>query len=257
MLSVGDVFGKAFQDYARHWVPLVLTVLVVAVIWIVLRVVEQVAIFALAAAIGAAGLPPALALVVSFGVQLVNLVVQAFFLLGWAAISLKAARGRDDPQLDDLFSQSGRLVQAVIAQILVAIATMIAAIPGVGVGVGVAIATDRPELGFLAGIPVLLLPVTLIWLLTVFTNFFIVDRQLDAISALGASIDAAKGNLLGLVVFGLASFGLMLAGTLACLLPAAFVAWPVIMIALAHAFDALAPAAEADVDYGYEGYGAA
>src|SRR5690606_29736725 len=122
--------------------------------------------------------------VVSFGLQLVNMVVQAFFLLGWAAVSLKAVRGKDDPQLDDLFSQSGRLVQGVIGQVLVTVAMIVVAIPAGVVGFGVAVATEKPELGFLVGMPLFAVPALLVAMLTLFTNYFIVDRQLDAISAL-------------------------------------------------------------------------
>ncbi len=255
MFSVGDVYGKAFQDFSRHWVPLVLAALVFWVLFAVIQGVEQFGSIAVAMGLASIGAPSFLMLFVSLALWIVNLVVQAFFNLGWAALTLKATREDDEPQLGDLFSAGELVIQGVIAQLLFLIAAFVSVLPALAVLIVAAAVVKSQELMLLA-IPVALLPLALVFLLTMFKDYFIVDRHLDAISALRASFDATKGNLLGLVLFAIASFLVMLGGAFLCGLPMLFVSFPIVMVGVARAYEALAPAAEADAGYeDYEGYG--
>jgi hypothetical protein len=247
MFGIGEVFSRAIEDYQRHWVTLALTILVWGVLIIALNFVEQLGLMLLGLAVKNELVVIAISLVVS----LVNFVVGSFFSLGLVHVCLKVIRDQD-PDLSDLFTQGGRLVQGVIAQLIVFIAIFAFVFAGAlsgGLAMG---ATKEPVLAVVIGLGVAFVPMVLVSLFTLIKDFFIVDRELDAISALRASFDATYSNLLRLIGVLLVGAGLVLAGVFACVLPAFFVSFPIVMLALAHVYERTALQAEGDP---YGGYG--
>lgn len=133
----------------------------------------------------------------------------------------------------------------MIAQILVTILMVIAMLPAIIAGVAVGVALKAPEIAILLGVVLMFPAIFLVYALTILAQFFIVDRELDAISAIKASFDAGRTSMLGMLLFFLAMFGLFVAGFLACILPAFFVVAPMLGLAVSHIYERLSPLVEA------------
>jgi len=240
MFSVGEVLGKAWEDFTRHWVVLILAVLISMGVGFGVQFVLGLGV----ALVGAVLKSEAALIVMQLGTNLLGMVINTFFLLGGIRLGLKAIRD-EEPEIGDLFSQAHRLVQGVIAQLLITIAVVVAMVPIVAVAAGLGFAVKEPIAGVILAI-VLLFPASfLVYALTMLTQFFVVDRELDAISALKASFDAGRTSLASLILLFLAIAGLMFVGFLACILPAFFVVGPLVGLATCHVYEQLSPLAEA------------
>jgi hypothetical protein len=170
---------------------------------------------------------------------LVNTTVSVFLTLGMIRLSLNVLNQKP-AEIGTLFGEGGKLIQGVLAQILVTLITVVVALPGVIVGVGIAVGAKAPEIGMLAGM-VILLPVV-IWLTCTlfFVQWLIVDADLDAIAAIKAAFDLSKGQRLTIFVLTLATGLLMLGGVLA-LCVGLLVAMPVAYLTWAAAFQQVRP----------------
>jgi len=141
--------------------------------------------------------------------QITSLCVNTYFQIGMIALSLKVVRG-EPAEISDLFSQTHKLVPAIVASILT--------------GIGVVMGMFALCIGGL-----------FVWALLSFTMYFIVDRDLDAIPALQASVEVAKGNLGGIFGFWLAAMALGFLGLIPCGL-GLLVVMPMINLAMAHIY---------------------
>lgn len=193
--SIEEVFSLGFAAFKRHAAVLIGTALVGYVLSFVGTLVVTAAIVAV--------LGDVLGQIVA---QLVSLVITAFFMVGWIRIWLAAARG-GEPTFGMLLSGADRLLPMLVTMFLyylaVAGGTLAFIVPGVILSVGL-----------------------------YFSMFYIADTNMGAIEALKASWEASRGQRGKLLLAGLASMGLMMAGMLACLV-GVLVAAPVSFIAAA------------------------
>jgi uncharacterized membrane protein len=104
-------------------------------------------------------------------------------------------------------------VQVIVASLILAVATMI-------------------------GFVLLVLPALVVWFLTAFTLFFIIDKGMPAIEAIKASVSFTLANAGTLIVFFLACFAAYIVGALLCGV-GLLVAIPVVVLAQAYAFRTL------------------
>ena len=132
--------------------------------------------------------------------------------LGAAAIriSLDVVDGRE-VNLNNMFNFDW--LQVIIASVILSIATTI-------------------------GLILCIVPGLVILFLTFLTNYFIVARGEDAITAIKSSVELTKNNIGPLLVLTLLAFACMIAGFVACCI-GIFVAYPVVTVATAYTFRTL------------------
>lgn len=88
------------------------------------------------------------------------------------------------------------------------------------------------------GLILCVLPGLVVAMFTLYTNYFIIDRGEDAITAIKSSVSLVSKNFSDLFVFMLAGFGITLLGALACGL-GLLVAIPLVVIAAAWTYRVL------------------
>lgn len=150
----------------------------------------------------------------SFVAFLFNIISQLVGTLFTAAAirgALDAVEGRE-VNVGDMFQRWDKL-QVVIAALVISVLSSI-------------------------GLVLCVLPGLAVLFLTWFTSFFIVDRGLDAITALKSSVRFTMDHLGPLLLLLLLSFLCLVAGTLACVV-GLLVAYPTVMIASAYSFKRL------------------
>lgn len=135
----------------------------------------------------------------------VSMVVQAILIKG--VLSITYGRG-----FTGLFDGINWL-QVVIASLILGVATTI-------------------------GVLLCVLPGVIIGFLTMFTLYFIIDKNMDAIDAIKASFKLTTSNVGTVIVFILASAAAMVLGFLACCI-GLLVAMPVVLIAQAYTYRTL------------------
>ncbi|MDN5892551.1 MAG: hypothetical protein L0H93_00880 [Nocardioides sp.] len=102
----------------------------------------------------------------------------------------------------------------------------------------VLIASILLSVAFTIGFVLCILPGIAVLFLTFLTNYFIVGKGQDAITAIKSSVSLVASNFGALVLFALVSFGCMLLGLLACCV-GIVVAVPVVSVATAYTFRVL------------------
>lgn len=207
MFEIGTVVSRGFEGFKANAVPWILSFLIYIGVIVALQVVQQILI-----AVVAQMNSPILLLPVILVFALIGFVLGTLVLLGWSHMALKTARGQP-VAVGDLFSQTGKLVPGLIANLIMSLAigigTMLLCIPGL-----IAFA-------FL-GLAI----------------FFVVDKELDPISALKASMSATEPARMQVALFGLVAMLLYIAGAIACGI-GVLVTLPTAMIAFAHVYEAL------------------
>jgi len=144
----------------------------------------------------------------------------------------REGRGR----IGDVFKQRRYLVEALIGYVVTSFLVFLALIPGAAVGVALGFGV-HPLAGLAVG-----------WLLGVggaiyvglvlfpFTNWFVVDRDLDGIAAMRASLQCVRGNQLRMILYVICCFGIMLGGVLALGITVFLVSFPLILLATTRAY---------------------
>ncbi len=277
MFSIGDVLSSGLQTYKRHWIVVILALIVMTAINGAVSVFDAIVRVGLEMVLKS----QALVIVWGLGMMVVSFVVSIFLTLGFVSLLLRAVRD-EEPELGDLFGQGHRLLQGLIVQVILMIGMFLIMIPGVVVGVAAGFATKNPIVGLLLGTLLVVLPMVAMGILTFLTQYFVVDRELDALSAIRASFDATKGSILNFILYAIAVWLIVMGISTAAFLPvfAASAAvlsmpWPVLpgglflgLVAFffmapwlacsnTHVYERLAPLAEADGygdDYGDEKY---
>jgi len=203
-----DVLGKAFEDFKANAVTYVIAFVIFAVCMGVLSVASGFVATVAVKALGSLGTwivqPPLL---------VIESVVGAFFGLGQYHMALKTIRG-EKAEIADLFSQADKIVPGAIAFLIIEIS----------VGIGCAL---------------LLVPGIIIALALFCTMGFVADKGLGPIDALKASVAVTQGNRMNILVFGLASFVLVIVGSIPLGL-GLFVVFPVLLLAHARIYTILA-----------------
>jgi uncharacterized membrane protein len=183
MFEVGDVLSKGWEDFKGNAVNLILVLLAGMGVIIGVNIVVNI----LSAVVRDSQM---LVMVVALIGGVAGLIVNTLIQLGWLSVYLKVVRGKEF-SVGDVFSQSDKLVPAIIASLLIG-------------------------LGVIVGMILLVVPGIIIALMTSMTLYFIVDQNMGAMDAIKASIAATQGKKLQLFVFGLAAVGVSLLGALAC-----------------------------------------
>lgn len=151
----------------------------------------------------------AVVLAATLVLQVVSIVVQTFLTLGAIKMGLKAVRGQT-PEIGDMFTQGGKLVSGILANLLVGLVCF---------------------LGFL----LLIVPGIIAALMFSFTLWFVVERDLGPIDAMKASMAAASGQKLNLFLLFLVLALLTLVGMIPCCL-GLLITGPLWLIAVGHAY---------------------
>lgn len=148
-----------------------------------------------------------LVLVGNIVTNLVTLLLSA----GAIRIALDVVEGRG-VNIGEMFSRFD-FVQVIVAGIILSIATSI-------------------------GLLLCFLPGIAIAFLTSFTNYFIIGKGQDAITAIKSSVNLVVSHVGAVILFALLAFVCMLGGALACLV-GMLVAFPVVLVAGAYTFRVL------------------
>lgn len=207
MFEVGTVVSRGFEGFKANVGGWVLSLLAYIGVIIVLQVINQIVVMVVAKMNS-----PILLLPVVLLFSLLGFVIGTVFLLGWCHMALKTARG-ETVAMGDVFSQTGKLVPGLICNLIVSLA----------MGIGMAL---------------LCVPGLIAWAFLGLAMMFVVDKELDPISAIKASIAATEGARGPMVVLAIVMFLLYLGGAIACGV-GLLVTIPTIMIAWAHAYEAL------------------
>lgn len=184
----------------------------------------------------------ALVLLVPIAIQVIGTLAG-----GGQAFEFKVEAG-EDPTFDfHALTLVANLVSAVVSMILGAVAVRVAldVVDGGPVSVGsafgrinfgqVIIASILLGIGVTVGMMLCFLPGLALLFLSYFTNYFIVGKDQDAITAIKSSFSLTTSNFGPLLLLALLCVLVMLLGAAACLV-GTLVAYPVIMVAAAYAF---------------------
>lgn len=207
MFDIGDVLSRAWEGFKAHVGVLIPALLIAGVVIVV--VVAPLAVATDFAVEAGDGGTIAIFILIRIVVEtLINALVQ----MGFITINLKIARGQN-PEIGDLFANFGRLPTAFLLNLLLFMLIM-------------------------TGFVLLIIPGIILALMTCLAMWFVVDRNMGVFAAIQASIDATKGSLLNLFLFGIVAVLLVIAGAIPCGLGLLIVG-PMIGIATAYIYESL------------------
>lgn len=201
MFEIGTVLSKGFEGFKANLVPWILGMVVQGAVMAVIYVLFIVISVVLAQV---ADFLPLIAMLVMIPVLIVAITVLQ---MGLISMALKSARGQQ-VAVGDLFSQVGKLVPGVIAAVIAGLPSII------------------PCVGWLISFAFFGLAL-----------FYVVDKSLDPISAVKASMAATEPARMQMVILCLVFFGL---GLLMVIPLAGLVIVPTILVTLAHVYELLA-----------------
>ncbi len=205
MFKIGDVLAKGWEDFKKNVEILIITLLLSGVIIAGVIMPLEIARIMLSENLAA-----------MLGILLVRVVLQTLvtilFQLGFITISLKIVRG-EKPKIGDLFVNRGKLLTAILASFLVGMGTFL-------------------------GMLLLVVPGIIFALMTTLSMWFVVDRNMGAIEAIKASIEATRGSKTTLFLFAWVCFGLSLAAMIPCGMGFIILA-PVLSVTTGHIYEAL------------------
>lgn len=207
MFTVGEVLNGAWEKFKANAGPFVLGALIVVFVPLVVQILMMIVM----AVVAGQANSMVVSLLMNLVVYAVILVLQALLFSGYIKMSSKALRG-ETPVVGDMFSQSDKLIQATITMVITYLLTFIGSI-------------------------LLIIPGILVFMLLSMSLWYVVDKELDAITAIKASIEATKGALLPIFLYGLVLFLLSIPATctiigFVILYPVAFLSWGLIYMAL-------------------------
>ncbi|MEO7110708.1 MAG: hypothetical protein ABI183_09740 [Polyangiaceae bacterium] len=189
--DVGEILSSAFDGFKRTWGVLIGTIVIYAVIAMIPGLI-------LGGLQGAGVIDQDSAQIANGIVQLIGLIIGAFFQTGLIRVFVTAARG-GQPNIGDLFSGGGKMFHILATQILMGLAIL---------------------LGFI----LLIVPGIILALGLAYSNYFVADANLGPIDAMKASWAATNGSKGKLFLFGFVAIFIMIGGIIACcigVLPAA------------------------------------
>ncbi len=197
----GEVLGAAWSKFGPNWATLIFSMVLAGIIGTVPRVIPAILLSA-----GALEPHSDEFQIVNGIFALVGFMVQMLFQGGLIKIWLTAAKG-GTPSFGDLFSAMGRFPSMLATMFLMLIGVYFGMIflivPGVILGLGFGLA-----------------------------QYFVVDKNMGPIDALGASWKATDGHKGKLFLLGLMAVGILIVGCIACYI-GLFVALPLVSLAYA------------------------
>ena len=217
--SPGTAIGYGWRKFWQNAGPILLAVLAIFVAEIILNIV-------ISAISGALGTGPTLSvndgtvsgaaygagqLFTSFVFGVLGFVVTFAIQAAIIRASLDITYGR--PVRLDTMVQGLNLGQVLLAGLLIGVAATI-------------------------GFFLCILPGLVVWFLTAYALYFVVDKDMPAIEAIRASVNLVSKNVGVLLGFFLLAFAVYLLGALACLV-GLLVAMPVVLIAQAYTYRVL------------------
>lgn len=211
--DVGDAIKGGWEIYKAHWAPLTFGYFVVALVG---GLPGQVAPMLTIA--GTIDQGSSTYYAIHIPLSIVGWLIAEFFMAGFTRAVLRAVR-TNDASFGDFFAAGERFLPYIAMSFL-------------------------KTLGILLGILMLIVPGIIVGLGFANAPFFVIDQKLGPIESLKASWDVSEGQKGNLFVLGLAEFGLMLLGLLACCL-GMFVAVPVMMLARAIVYTKMSGTAPA------------
>ena len=234
MFQVGDVLNRGWEDFKRHAGVLIVCMIIAFGVTMVLVGVMYAALIGMIVAVQNPS--PAILIVVGIAFMAVMIVSGAFFWLGGVHLCMKAVRGQE-LQIGDLFSQSDKLIQGILGMLALMLFNLLTVIPTLGahfidpiVGMIVSFAMYLPQ------------AILMVSLAPIF--YFIVDKELDVISAIGATFGLLRSNFMPMLLFGLLVFVLYIGSFCTCDL-GMLIVMPVIGLSLGHIFMQYNDAADA------------
>lgn len=217
--SVGNAFSYAFKKFQENLLPLVLITLILLVAVVVIQVIGNIITGSMNGSvtisdtgeIDTGGGFFAASMIVSLLFSAISWAVQLAVQSGIIKASLALTRGQ---QVDVGSAFNGiNWAQVIVTSLLVGVGTFV-------------------------GLVLCIIP-GLIWIfLTSYALYFVIDRDMDAIPAIKASIDLVKNNFGVLLLFWLATVAAYIVG--ACLCGVGLLAAiPIVVIAQAYTFRTL------------------
>lgn len=197
----GEVMSAAWGKFGPNWATLIFSMVLTGIIGSVPSFIPA---GLLSAGVVQAGSDEYT--VISLVCSLIGFAVQMLFQAGLIKIWLTAAKG-GTPSFGDLFSAMGRFPAMIATMFLM-------------------------FLGIYLGMILLIVPGIILALGFGLAQYFVVDKNMGPIAALGASWKATDGHKAKIFLLGLISIGVMLLGYLACCV-GVFVAIPLISLAFA------------------------
>lgn len=204
-IDAGDVLGRAWEIYKRDMGTVIGGVIVSGILQ---QIVTQITSITLAVVFQPRdGSAEAVALGMFAG--MLSLLVNAWFAAGLALMLLRVARG-ERASIGDIFAGGPYYVATLVATIIFTMITLV-------------------------GYMLCVVPGVILALMFSQFGYVIVDRNVSFGEALEKSREITQGNKLTLFVLGLASFGILLAGLLACFVGLIFAA-PYVALLFAVAY---------------------
>jgi uncharacterized membrane protein len=199
--ELGEVLGHAWNMFKPSWATLVFSMLLGSFITAIPGQLPGILVQT-----GAMDAGDIAYTIIALVCMIVNLLLNAFFQVGFIKIWLSAARGQA-PQFADLFAGGSRFFPLLGTMILSGLAIffgfLLLIVPGVILGLGLSLA-----------------------------SYYCVDQRMGPIDAMKASWAATTGQKGKIFLFGLVSVLLIICGYIACIC-GAFVAIPVVMVGMA------------------------
>ena len=209
MFSVGEVFGKAWQNFKDNMGVSLIAAFAYFSLTGIINIFISVAGTIVIEITGGNFVFQVLDFVFQ---QVVSVVVTAYFMKGFLVFSLRIIRG-EPGRVEDLFARNDLYFPMLLAMILITIGTMV-------------------------GLIFLIIPGLLFMLFTSFTYWFVIDEEMEPIAAMKASFTALKPNIWPYILYGFLSICVYLLGFLACCV-GIFVAFPVTFFAMGHIYLAI------------------
>jgi uncharacterized membrane protein len=199
--EIGEVLGHAWNAFKPAWATLVFSFLLGSFINAIPGQVPQILLQT-----GAMDSGDTAYIIIAAVCSLINLLLSAFFQVGYIRIWVASARGQT-PLFGEVFSGGGRMFPLlgtlILTFLVVFIGFLLLIVPGVILALGLSQA-----------------------------NYYCVDRNMGPIDSMKASWAATTGQKGKLFLYGLVSTLILLAGVLACCIPY-LVALPVVMVGFA------------------------
>jgi uncharacterized membrane protein len=206
MIEIGDLLGKAWEDFKRNGLLLVVALLITSLIPALVQ--------ALANALGLAlGRNQMLVIAIMAVMGVVLLAVSAFLEAGLLVIFIKTVRG-EAWELGELFAHGDKIVPFALLSVVLSV-------------------------GITLGFALLIIPGVILLLMTCLSPFFLVDRGGSFVDAIRASVAATAGHRLSILLYLLVAALMQLGGLLACGF-GILITGPLALLGFARIYDLLA-----------------
>jgi hypothetical protein len=218
--SIGGVLDAGWTAFSENWLMLTLGPFILAVVNVAFSFCSNILTSGMQAALEDVDMNVKLAvtLVISFSISLVSIVVQGGLTLGLVRMALDAV-DRKPVELSALFSQFRKLLKWAVQIIVIGVA-MAVPMALVFAPMGIAAALDKPEIGSIVTIVLMLLLIVPFFYVSLGLSFLnqeiVYDDSVGAIDSIKRSWQIAGGFRLSIFVIGPLGALIMIGGVLVC-----------------------------------------